>query len=440
VIDVGPARLVMIVSPAVSTRQALAVEIADAWTRARAGSAVVSAPPAAAWPFTYPLHLQLPSTPTVVLMADVHDAFVNHQTASTHLVTTQSSYLMQAWLDATSDREVLLLATADRATLAKHAPDVLARRGPFADARIEEIDHACPGEQAATETIFAAPAQTLLAKAIRVNDPAERLALCVQALDCGRNPAALVAAASVCMEVNDLEAAARDLDEALTQAPEWAAAHFERGKLQLRVDDMEGASQSFREATTRMPRFGAAWANLGATLGELDRTNEALAAFEQALQCDPNSPQALNNIGVVNRELGNLAASEAAFRRVVGLVPELAFGHYNLGHALFLQGRYQAALSAYVAGQQRDPERNPVQAGRLALCRLAAGDARGALVDLERATTGLPREYRHQLLADANTIAWALFTHRPDLPGWKDVHDWLTRQLASSGGRVKTDD
>mgnify|MGYP006174007519 CR=1 FL=1 len=41
------------------------------------------------------------------------------------------------------------------------------------------------------------------------------------------------------MEVNDFEAAARDLDEALVQAPEWAAAHFERGKLWLRGDDME---------------------------------------------------------------------------------------------------------------------------------------------------------------------------------------------------------
>jgi hypothetical protein len=41
----------------------------------------------------------------------------------------------------------------------------------------------------------------------------------------------LLAAASVCMEVNDLDAAARDLGEALHQAPDWPAAHFERGKL-----------------------------------------------------------------------------------------------------------------------------------------------------------------------------------------------------------------
>ena len=42
---------------------------------------------------------------------------------------------------------------------------------------------------------------------------------------------ALVATASVCVEVNDLEAAARDLDEAIEKAPSWAAGHYERGKL-----------------------------------------------------------------------------------------------------------------------------------------------------------------------------------------------------------------
>lgn len=232
------------------------------------------------------------------------------------------------------------------------------------------------------------------------------------------------------MEVNDLEAASRDLDEALAQSPEWAAAHFERGKLWLRVDDMERASQSFHEAARLMPRFGPAWSNLGATLGELDRPAEALAAFEQALACDPGSTQALNNIGVVKRELGKLAESEAAFRGVIQQAPDLAFGHYNLGHTLFLQGRYQAALSAYVEGQKRDPERNAVQASRLALCRLAAGDPAGALTDLKRAANGLPADYRRQLLADTNAIAWALLTHRPDLSGWKQVSDWLTGELA----------
>ena len=235
------------------------------------------------------------------------------------------------------------------------------------------------------------------------------------------------------MEVNDFEAAARDLDEALELAPDWAAAHYERGKLWLRVDDMPKAADCFRAATDRLPGFAPAWSNLGATLGEIDRPQEALAAFEHALAAEPESVQTLNNVGVVSRELGRLAESETAFRTVIRLAPDMAFGHYNLGHTLFLQGRFTAALSAYAEGQARDPEKNPVQASRLALCKVATGDAGGALRELQRATTGLPREYRRQLLADTSAILWALVTQQPGMRDWEPVHAWLSAELAKSG-------
>jgi tetratricopeptide (TPR) repeat protein len=265
---------------------------------------------------------------------------------------------------------------------------------------------------------------------MRAADPGERLRLCIEALDYGRTAPTLLAAASTCMEVNDLDGASRDLEAAVSLAPDWAAAHFEHGKLWLRRDDMERARTAFARATELLPTFTAAWSNLGATLGELDRPTEALAAFEKALAHDRLNPQTLNNIGVVRRELGQLDASEAAFRHVTGLVPELAFGYYNLGHTLFLQGRYQAALSAYVEGQRRDKERNAVQATRLAMCRLATGDAEGAIRDMRLATTQLPAQYKRQLLADTQSIAWALLTDRPDLPGWKRVSDWIATELA----------
>ncbi|MFM8534070.1 MAG: hypothetical protein ACKOEC_10910 [Acidimicrobiia bacterium] len=70
-----------------------------------------------------------------------------------------------------------------------------------------------------------------------------------------------------------------------------------------------------------------------------------------------------------------------------------------------------------------------MQASRLALCRIATGDANGALLDLKRATTGLPREYRLQLLGDTNAGWWALITQQPGLDGWQPVQEWLTAEL-----------
>jgi tetratricopeptide (TPR) repeat protein len=386
---------------------------------------VVTAPAAALWPFLYPLTLDLPPGPAAIAVADLHEAFVNHQATGTQLVTTQPAYLLLAWQDVVGDRDVIMRATADRDALARSAPDLLARCGVAAQGAA-----GAPNAVGAEGAAAGVPVSAALVAAFRVEDPAERLALCVRALDEARTPGALLATASACMEVNDLEAAGRDLDAAIGLAPEWAAAHFERGKLWLRLDDMEHASEAFRAAANRLPGFASAWSNLGATLGELDRPEEALDAFTRALACEPTSAQAHNNIGVVRRELGQLVESEAAFQRVLELAPDLAFGYYNLGHTLFLQGRYQAALSAYAEGQKRDAARNPVQASRLAMCRLATGDPRGAIEELQRATSGLPRDYRQQLLADTQSIAWALLTHRPDLTGWPDVHDWLTREQA----------
>ena len=369
-------------------------EFITAWRQHNpAGSVIDSAPPSE-WPFRYPLCPELPAGPVLLRAANADTAFVNQQTGGIHLVTTQRPYLMSAW----------------DAALARHGNALLL---------ILEDTESDGGHGVAHP----------LAIAFRVADPAERLARCVEFLKSGRTPPALVATASVCVEVNDLDAAARDLDEAIVHAPDWAAAHYERGKLWLRADDMVKASESFQRATELLPGFGPDWANLGGTLGELDRPQDALAAFERALALDPSSPQALNNVGVVRRELGRLSESEAAFRQVIQLTPGMAFGHYNLGHTLFLQGRFQAALSAYAEGQARDAERNPVQASRLALCKLATGDAAGALRELQRATAGLPRDYRRQLLGDTSAILWALVTQHPDLQHWRGVHEWLTNEL-----------
>lgn len=350
---------------------------------------VLDAPPPCEWPFRYPLCPPLPAGEVELRAHAVDDAYVNAQHGAV-LVTTQKAYLDAEWSAA--------LAAHGRATLVAIA------------GQSKSIDHP-------------------LARAFRLRDPAERLAVCIDVLKRGRTPAVLLATASVCVEVNDLDAAARDLDDALVQAPRWAAAHYERGKLWLRKDDMANAALSFRQTVDLLPDFGPAWANLGGTLGELDRPQDALAAFERALALDSMSVQALNNVGVVRRELGRLPESEAAFRQVIQLTPGMAFGHYNLGHTLFLQGRFQAALAAYAEGQARDPEKNPVQASRLALCRVATGDAGGALRELQRLATGLPRDYRRQLLGDTSAILWAVVTRHPELQGWQAVHEWLTNEL-----------
>lgn len=427
-----PGRVVVVRGPAAARRRVAAALVARL-TADVPGLAALHVPAAAQWPFRHPLVPPLPdgAVPLLVVASDVHEAFVNHQGNATRLVTTQPHFVLQAWLDAMAAHPaVWLLATADADVLRVHAEEALDGRGPWRN--VAWIDAVSGPDDAtgASEPDNDAPLAEGLPQALRAADPAERLALAGQALDASRDPATLLAMASICMEINDLDNAGDLLAEAVATAPAWAAAHFEHGKWLLRKDDMPGAAAAFGTAARLMPGFASAAANWGATLGELDRPDDALAAFATALAADPDNPQVVNNVGVVSRELGRLGDSETAFRKVIALTPDLAFGHYNLGHTLFLQGRYQAALAAYQAGQQRDPARNPVQASRLALAKLATGDAAGAVRDLQTCLATLPRDYRRQVLGDTQSVAWALLSASPELRDWRVVGNWLAAELA----------
>src|SRR5687767_12500005 len=112
---------------------------------------IIDAPPAATWPFRYPLCPDLPDGPVLVRAFDVDAAYVNTQTGSTQLVTTQKKYLDAEWA----------------AALARHGNAVLV----IAD------DTEKGGEHGA----ITHP----LPRAFRAADPAERLSLCVEALKSG---------------------------------------------------------------------------------------------------------------------------------------------------------------------------------------------------------------------------------------------------------------
>lgn len=427
-----PSRLVVVRGPA-EARRAVARQLLARVTAEAPDVRLVPTPPVHEWPFHHPLVpvMAADDAPGVVWVPDLHEAFVNAQTNATRLVTTQPLYLLALWTACLEAHPQLrFLATIDVEVTRRHGPEALDGRGAWRQVSWIEATEADAPDGEARPGAGTVPASDGLSQAFRAATPADRLTSAGRALDAARTPAHLLAMASVCMEVNDLANAGDLLHEVLAAAPDWAAAHFERGKWCLRTDDMPAAAEAFGTAARLLPAFSSAAANWGATLGELDRPDEALAAFSAALAADPDNPQTINNVGVVSRELGRLADSEAAFRTVIRLTPDLAFGHYNLGHTLFLQGRYQASLGAYHAGQRLDPARNPVQASRLALAKLATGDAAGALRDLQGCTANLPRDYRRQLLGDTQSVAWALLSAAPDLRDWRVVGDWLAAELS----------
>lgn len=361
-------------------------------------------PPARAWSFVRQVAPSLPpSTRLTLRVPDLHLAFPAGQTGGTRLVLTQATYQLQRWLDWLDVHplaEVVADCPETRPALRKEAA---AGRGPWSRIRVEETG-------VSREPAPASPAWfDRLAVAFEQSDPRLRVEAAGDAAEMeSGNGAILLALSSARMELQDFDGALDALTAAMALEPDWEAVHFEHGKLWLRADDSARAAAAFAEALRLMPSFAVAASNLGAALAESGRPAEAIPVLEQALRFDPRGHTVLNNLGAAYRELGQLTDAEAAFRRVVALVDGFVFGHYNLGHTLFLQGRFSEARDAYLEGARRDPQRNVRQACRLELCRAAAGDGPGAAQRLRELSSMRPDGLGPEILDELDVTLDAL--------------------------------
>jgi tetratricopeptide (TPR) repeat protein len=388
-------------------------------------------------PFVRVRDLDWPPPPRVVIIEEIERASPDSQSGGTRIVLTQSTYLLQTLIDRLDEHD-LIVATADRAALERRAPEAFQERGPWHDFGLVNTEDAKDTKEenalvSSVSFVLNSPVPKLLERAFAASDPGERLRLCREAVALAPESAvASLALASAYRETRDGTAARDALDRAAGLAPEWEAIAYESGKLWLVYDDMAQARDAFEQAVDLMPTFSAACSNLGATLGELGEPRRALEAFRQALAHDPRSFTILNNIGVVCRELGRFDESEAALRRVIEINPAFVFGHYNLGHTLFLAGRHRESLDAYQEGQRRDPQRNRRQGCRLAVLRLANGDAAGAERDLWTFANAAPADEREDLLLEAYEVAHALLAQNPALEPHRPFLDRIGAEIAKS--------
>jgi tetratricopeptide (TPR) repeat protein len=390
-------------------------------TAARYGREIAAPLLSAQWPFERHVLPTAPPAPgEAVVIPDLHLAFPSGQAPGTRLVLTQSTYQLQRWIDWLGSSDAIVIAHASREGLTRGAPEALGRRGPWSVIEMVELEGDETEEPAPTDRLA-------LCAAFTDGSPDDRLRACRAEVERrGDNPALHLAVASVSMERDELQAAQDAIERALSAARDWEAVWFEYGKLWLRADDLERAAETFEEAVRLMPSFAAALSNLGAALAETERPEAAIGAMTRALAHDPNGYPVLNNLSVIHREQGQLDQAVEAARRVLTLAPTFVFGHYNLAHALFLQGRFDEAREVYEEGHRRDPQKNPVQECRLAVARAACGDPDGAIAAILSAARAIPPGSRTDVLGETEEILEALLT----LPGTD--HQGIERVLAAA--------
>ena len=109
-----------------------------------------------------------------------------------------------------------------------------------------------------------------------------------------------------------------------------------------------GAIQSGTVTTAQLNAFGIFLADRGLL-------PEALECFRAALKVDHDNPNLWNNVGTIQQRLGHSADAKASFSKAVGIDPNFALAHYNLGAALDAEGSYDEALAEYTRSLELDP-------------------------------------------------------------------------------------
>jgi len=107
--------------------------------------------------------------------------------------------------------------------------------------------------------------------------------------------------------------------------------------------DTDGALAAFNQALSDDPEFAEAHYNLGRLLWKQGKANEATAQYKSALDYRPRYPEALNELGEAYLALGQTDQAVRQFRTAI--MARFAFvpAHFNLGRALNKQGQRDEA-------------------------------------------------------------------------------------------------
>jgi DNA-binding transcriptional MerR regulator len=133
--------------------------------------------------------------------------------------------------------------------------------------------------------------------------------------------------------------------------PARTAAQWFDEALKLEDADVRAARKAYEQAIKLDPRHVGSWINCGRLLHEQGATAEAEKIYRRAIdQCGPD-PLLLFNHGVLLEDLGNTDAALRAYQAALEEDPDLADGHYNLARLYQVLGQLQHAIRHY--GQYR---------------------------------------------------------------------------------------
>lgn len=209
-----------------------------------------------------------------------------------------------------------------------------------------------------------------------------------------------VATGTQFLDRGKVEEAGAAYAEAVALMPDYAEAQANLGLVHMLSGDLDGALSRQVEAIRLDPALAEAHYNLGNVYSRQGRYGEAVASYREAIRLKPDSAppdsvvsvvdanqgaytrsvagyqHAMRYAGLANAylNLGDHTAAIESYTRAVGLAPDFADGHYNLGIIHERTGDVERAIvhwRAFLTLARNDPsQRKWVADARVRLDRL----------------------------------------------------------------------
>jgi tetratricopeptide (TPR) repeat protein len=186
-------------------------------------------------------------------------------------------------------------------------------------------------------------------------------------------------------EKGELQAAFRDINQAIKINPEYAEAYASRAQIRYDQGDFPGAIQDFDRAIDLNPKNSLAYNGRGLTKFLLEDTPGAIADYNQAISLDPKSVFPFNNRANAKAKLGDTKGAIQDYNKAIELDPNQGLPYANRGSLRLKLGDKKGANADFDKAIRIEPKSGNVYGVR-GIARYQSGDKRGALADLDKAT------------------------------------------------------
>ena len=196
--------------------------------------------------------------------------------------------------------------------------------------------------------------------------------------------------------------AEKDLNQAVSLAPDFPEAWSDLGEARKALFDRKGALAAFEKAVRLAPKDPVAQTRLGAELLDQGKAHEAIPHLREAARLDPESQSALWNLLRALSQDGQQEQAAAVRKTLAGLMrnkeedsrnAQAAIQLNNQGATLQKAGKLQEAMGKYHEALKLDPRHTGIRLNYA-----------GALLHLGRWSEGVA-ELRKILRQDPNNIA-----------------------------------